>query len=107
MASINANRPHTPPPPPPTATTATVRAIRSKHTTRDQRLQIQTLHDAGLTYEQIRKHISDVSLHQIGYAVANRITPKKRSGRPTFLTQEEIAMIIEWVCASKQNRRAP
>jgi DNA-binding transcriptional MerR regulator len=97
MATNALNRPQTPPEP----------ALKiAPDTTRDQRLQIQTLRDAGFTYNQIREQI-DITLNQIQYALQYRITPQKRSGRPPFLTPEEIAEIIEWIYASKANRRAP
>ena len=95
MDSTNSsNRPSTPPPP----------AVND--TTRDQRLQIQTLHDVGLSYTQIQKQLG-LTLRQIQYAARHRITPKKRAGRPSTLTQEEVNEIINWVCALKANRRAP
>jgi transposase len=97
MATNAPNRPQTPPEP----------ALKTApDTTRDQRLQIQTLRDAGFIYNQIREQI-DVTLNQIQYALQHRITPQKRSGRPPFLAPEEVAEIIEWICASKVNRRAP
>jgi transposase len=77
----------------------------ASHTTRDQRLQIQTLRTAGLTYSQIQGQLGDVTLHQIAYAVQHPVTPKKRSGRPSVLTPEEVAEIITFVCLNKTNRR--
>jgi hypothetical protein len=91
MDTDAANRPETPPP------------TSARDSTCNQRLQIQTLRDAGFTYEQIRGQISDVTLHQIAYAVNHRITPKKGSGRPPMLTSEKTAQIIEWIYASKHN----
>jgi hypothetical protein len=73
-------------------------------TTRDQRLQVQTLHDTGFTYTQIRERLG-LTLRQVQYAVRHRVTPKKRPGRPGILTQEEVDHIITWVCAMKGNRR--
>ena len=89
------------PPPPPTAPPPPV-----YQTTRDQRLQAQTLHDIGLTYTQIRAQLG-LTLRQIQYALHHRVTPQKRPGRPSVLTQEEVAEIIDWVCALKGNRRTP
>jgi transposase len=91
------NRPSTPsitPPPP------------SNYTTRDQRLQAQTLREIGFTYHQIQEQLG-LTLDQVRYAVHHRLTPQKRKGRPSKLNQEEVDEIIAWVCASKTNRRTP
>jgi transposase len=88
------NRPQTPP-----ASDSTILC-----STRDQRLQAQTFHDAGLTYAQIRAPLG-LTLRQVQYAVSHRLTPKKRHGRPPILTQEEVNDIITWICVSKANRR--
>ena len=93
--SSNSSSTLTPPPPPSTPT---------RDTTRDQRLQVQTLHDIGFTYTQIRKRLG-LTLRQIQYAVRHRLTPKKKSGRPRVLTQEEIDTLIAWICTTKANRR--
>ncbi len=92
--------PNTPPDPPPNPP----QTPHTRHSTRDERLQVQTLRNAGLNYSQIRAQLG-LTLHQIAYAVQHRITPKKRKGRPTILTQQEIDDIITWICASKANRR--
>jgi Transposase len=94
--------PNTPPPPPPPSTPPP----RTSHTTRDQRLQAQTLRDIGFTYAQIREQLG-LTFDQIQYAVNHRITPQKRKGRPSKLAPEEVDQIIAWVCASKTNRRTP
>jgi transposase len=96
-SSAYPEHPSTPPPAPPPTTS---------HTTRDQRLQAQTLHDIGLSYAQIRAHLG-LTFRQISYAIRHRLTPQKRSGRPPVLTQEEVVEIIDWVCALKGNRRTP
>ena len=45
--------------------------------TRDQRLQIYTLHNAGFSYSQIIRLLDfTVSKHQIQYTIANRLTPQ-------------------------------
>jgi transposase len=102
------NSPFPPPPPPPPSTPSPPPVRKSAlDTTRDQRLQIQTLRTAGLTYSQIQGQLGDVTLHQIAYAVQHPVTPKKRSGRPSTLTPDEVAEIITWVCLNKKNRRLP
>jgi transposase len=95
MDSTNeANRPQIPP------------SASTSYSTRDQRLQIQTLRDIGLTYRQIHEQLG-LTHRQIRYAISHRVTPKKRSGRPSILTQEEVNEIITWICFSKANRRTP
>jgi hypothetical protein len=61
--------------------------------TRDERLQVQTLRRAGLSYSQIQEQLS-LTPHQIAYAVNHPTTPKKRKGRPSMLSQEEIDHIL-------------
>jgi hypothetical protein len=92
-ASNRPNRPNTPPP-------------AASDTTRDQRLQAHTLHDFGLTYTLIHEQLG-LTLRQIQYAISHQISPKKRSGRPSRVTQEEINELIAWICISKANRRTP
>jgi hypothetical protein len=118
------DRPSTPPPPPPppppigplstpsssaypeASPTPPTAPPPVHQTTRDQRLQAQTLHDIGLPYVRIRDHLGLI-IRQIRYAIRHRLTPQKSSGRPSILTQEEVAEIIDWVCALKSNQRTP
>jgi transposase len=72
--------------------------------TRDERLQVQTLRRAGLSYSQIQEQLN-LTPYQIAYAVNHPTTPKKRKGRPSMLSQEEIDHIIHWVYATPRNRR--
>jgi Transposase len=101
------NSPSPPPPPSPSPSSPPSPSDQrsGRQTTRDQRLQIQTLRTAGLTYSQIQRQLGDVTLHQITYAIQHPVTPKKRRGRHSILTSEEIEEIIAWVCLSKSNRR--
>jgi hypothetical protein len=84
------NRPLTPPntPPPPSTPPP-----RTSHTTRDQRLQAQTLRDISFTYAQICKQL-DLTFDQIQYAVNHHITPQKCKGRPLKLAPKEVDQII-------------
>ncbi|KAF2790251.1 hypothetical protein K505DRAFT_251616 [Melanomma pulvis-pyrius CBS 109.77] len=66
--------PSTPPPP------------RHRYLSRDERLQAQTLHLAGHTQTFIA-NLLGFSRRQVAYAItSNRVTLKKRSGRPRNLT---------------------
>ncbi|KAF7510070.1 hypothetical protein GJ744_007174 [Endocarpon pusillum] len=60
--------------------------------THDQRLRVQTLHEAGLTYEQIHKQL-DLT-RQVQYAITYLVTPNTRKGRPSTLEQDEVDLII-------------
>jgi Transposase len=99
------------PPPPPSLSTPfssppSPPPSPSHQTTRDQRLQVQILREIGWTYGQICNKLQ-LTHNQVRYAISHRLTPQKRSGRPSKLTQEEVDHIISWVCASKAHRRTP
>ena len=91
MNTNKSNRPFTPP--------------YSSHSTRDQRLQIQTLYDAGHTYDEIHQQLSNLTRPQIKYAIRNRLTPKKHIGQHSIVTEEELEQIIAWICVSTANQR--
>jgi len=79
----------------------------NEFTTRDQRVQIHTLHTIGWTYRQIATQLQ-LSVDQVGYAVRHAniyLTPQKRSGRPPILTTAQVEELITFVSASKRNRR--
>ncbi len=83
----------------PTPTTPTRR-----HLNRDERLRIQTLRDVGFKYNQIYDALG-YSYKQIQRAcLASRPTPKKRSGRPPVLSEEQVDE-IELFIQSKRSRR--
>jgi transposase len=72
---------------------------------RDERVQILTLRQIGWTYAQIVKH-TGCTRHQIEYTCqSSHPTPRRRSGRPPLLTEAQVEELIEFVCASKANRR--
>jgi len=65
--------------------------------TRDQKIAIITLQEAGFQYQQIREHFlrrnTDISIRQIQYTVnQGRPTPQKKghSGRPVSLDEEQV-----------------
>lgn len=87
-------------PPPPEA-----HKRRATDLTRDDRIRIATLREEGFTYKQISQRIN-CTPRQAEYACQHPLTPKKRKGRPSMLTQEQIDEIITWICYSKANRRA-
>ena len=62
----------------------------TKHLSRDQRLQIQTLRKVGFKLKEINEALG-FSFYQIQNACrASRPTPKKRSGRPPVLDHEQV-----------------
>ena len=78
---------------------------RTTHTTRDQRLQVHTLQDVGFSLKQIQQLLPELSYDQVKYAAASeRVTPRKRSGRPRELTEEDIDEIELFVVSSQIGR---
>jgi transposase len=76
-----------------------------RHLTRDQRIQIQTLRGIGFTYEAIASHLH-VSYQQVQRACqSEQVTPKKRTGRPPRLTQEQVDELITYIQQSRETRR--
>ena len=76
--------------------------------TRDQRRDISLLSSIGWSPMQIRNHLPfRPTIRQITYTLkeSTRATPKKKSGRPPILAQAQVEELVEFVCASKQNRR--
>ena len=86
----------------------TPKQISRKQTTRDDRLRINTLYyHAGFTVSQIALQLN-LTLRQIDYALSHPTTPKKKlCGRKPFLNTPRRKFLIDWVCASKINRRVP
>lgn len=78
-----------------------------KECTRDERLKVQTLYfDAGFTQDQIALQLK-LTPRQVQYALDHRLTPQKsRCGRKPFLNTPQRKRLIEWVTASRDNRRA-
>ena len=76
-----------------------------KETSRDERLRIQTLYfDAGWTQADIALQLN-LTLGQVKYALAHRITPQKtQTGRRPLLNTPQRKRLIEWVTSSRENR---
>lgn len=78
---------------------------QSKTLTRDLRLQVHTLHKIGLGYAEIASQLN-ISQRQVQYAWNHRLTPQfKCSGAKSSLNTESLQVLIEFVCASRRNRR--
>jgi DDE superfamily endonuclease/Helix-turn-helix domain len=90
-----------------TFSTPTKDRFKSSDLSRDERLQIQTLRNAGWSLNQIADHLG-CTWSQAQYACATeKVTPCKRSGRPPLLTPSQIEELITFVCFSKATRRMP
>jgi transposase len=90
------NVPSTPPP---------LLRRRRQNTSRDDRLRVHTLREIGWNSRDITRH-TGLTQNQVRYALTHPSTPRKPSGRPSQLSPNDIDRIIEWVCASKANRRS-
>lgn len=80
---------------------------------RDLRLAISTLHEAGFQHQQIREFYLqktppiDISIRQISYAITTgRPTPQKRGkvGPKSQLTEDQVDDLITYICTSKATR---
>ena len=99
LASVAPNGPIPHPP---------IKQTRASHLTRDQRRDIQLLYRIGWSYQHIRNALPfHPTIRQVNYACkeTTQATPQKRSGRPPILTQAQVEELVEFVCASKTNRR--
>jgi hypothetical protein len=93
--STISNEPSTPPP----HNRATHRYI-----TRDECLQVHTLHLAGHTQSFIANFL-EIFKHQVSYALARKsFTPKKRSGRPPRLSRAQVDELEAYVTSSDAAR---
>lgn len=79
---------------------------RQRHQlTRDQRLQVQTLHLARHTPEEIHALLG-FTIRQIEYTIASeRVTPRSRSGRPRTLTDAQVDELVAYICSSRAARQ--
>lgn len=82
--------------------------IRHKNTdlSRDERFRCKVLHDAGFTIDQIVEQ-TGATWRQVQYATTHTTTPRRRSGRPPILTESQIEELIDFIRASRENRRMP
>ena len=85
--------------------------MRHQELTRDQRLAIITLRQAGLTYQAISDHFSrqnqSISIRQIQLAVtAGHPTPQKKQkcGQKSPVTEEDLDELEAYVTSCKKHR---
>jgi transposase len=77
---------------------------RHSYLSRDDRIQVQTLRGLGMTYETISQEL-EITIRQVQIACTSRATPKKRSGRHSFLSKEQVNDLVEFVISSFEARR--
>lgn len=86
-------------PPPPDKT------AHRKQLTRDQRLQVQALYATGWKYAPIAEEL-EITHRQVQWAVEHRYTPQNhKSGAHPVIDDISQQILIEFVCASRRNRR--
>ena len=77
----------------------------SARLTRDDRIRVIALRDAGLTYQQITSQLQ-ITYRQVQYTCqSHQATPKKARGQKPKLSEQDIDYIIEFISSSKQTRR--
>ena len=77
---------------------------RHTYLTRDQRLQAATLYrHGGLSLRETAQRLG-FSIQQVRTAVSSPPTPRKRKGRPSKLSDDQVAQLVEFVRASPANR---
>jgi transposase len=77
---------------------------RSHFISRDNRLRVQTLAQAGVPYARIAAQVG-VTERQIGYSVRAPTTPQKRAGRPRILSKSQVQELILFVRQSRATRQ--
>lgn len=77
---------------------------RSKNTTRDQKRDVQMAYRCGLNTRQIMDML-DLTQRQVLFALDTPPTPKKPTGHPPALNAEQRQQLVDYVCASRENRR--
>jgi transposase len=76
-----------------------------RYLSRDERLQVQTLHLAGHTQTFIA-NLLGITRRQVSYAIASeRVTPKKRHGRPSSLTDAQVDELEAYIRTSRASRQ--
>jgi transposase len=77
---------------------------RSSHLSRDQRIQIQTLRLAGHSIKDIA-NLLGFTERQVQYAAAaERVTPKKHTGRRPQLSNAQVDQLEVFICSSRTSR---
>ena len=76
-----------------------------RYLSRDERLQVQTLHMVGHSQAFISS-VLGIIRRQVGYSIAaEQVTPKKRSGRPPKLTEAQVDELVHYVRQTRASRQ--
>ncbi|EEQ35767.1 conserved hypothetical protein [Microsporum canis CBS 113480] len=77
----------------------------ARHLSKESRVDILRLRAQGLTYKEIAER-KGITHRQVQWTCeSGDPTPKRRSGRPSQLSPEQVRTLIEYVCASPENRQ--
>lgn len=68
-------------------------------------MQVHGFRDAGWSYHKIADHLN-ISQGQVIYTLnRGNVTPRKGKGRPSYLSQENVNDIINFISSSSKSRR--
>ncbi|EFQ96813.1 hypothetical protein MGYG_08736 [Nannizzia gypsea CBS 118893] len=77
----------------------------ARHLSKESRADILRLRAQGLTYKEIAER-KGITHRQVQWTCeSGDPTPKRRSGRPSQLSRAQVNRLIEYVCASPENRQ--
>lgn len=75
------------------------------HLTRDDRIRVLTLHEAGFTKAKICEQLG-FTRAQVVYTInQGLLSPRKRDGRPKKLTTQEVDAIIAYIRTNAETRQ--
>jgi hypothetical protein len=80
--------------------------VKQADMARGERIQVQVYCSLGWTYQQIAGRMQK-TLRQIQIACTSPATPQKKPGRRPEVTAEMRQQLVQFVCASQQNRLMP
>ncbi|EZF36246.1 hypothetical protein H101_00235 [Trichophyton interdigitale H6] len=77
----------------------------ARHLSKESRADILRLRAQGLTYKEIAER-KGITHRQVQWTCeSGDPTPKRRSGRPSQLSRAQVNRLVEYVCASPENRQ--
>lgn len=83
------------------------RGNNSIRLSRDDRIRVLTLREAGFTYQQIADQLQ-ITHRQVQYTCqSQQTTSRKAPGQPPKLSEEDIDNFITFISSSKRNRGLP
>ncbi|EGD86541.1 hypothetical protein H112_05036 [Trichophyton rubrum D6] len=77
----------------------------ARHLSKESRADILRLRAQGLTYKEIAER-KGITHRQVQWTCeSGDPTPKRRTGRPSQLSRAQVNRLVEYVCASPENRQ--